>query len=221
MYDLLVNAGALTCSIVTGGDNNLLHWFCYKNENDNHIELLNKILDQGCNIDAINSENRTPLMIAAKKNMSETCRILLKNRAAIDKRDSNGHQAIDLSIPGSQCSKLLLKQASLQYVKSTPSNDSNSKIVWRKRIETTRRATTELINTDTDETNSQGISSKYSEDEEEQTNESIDSDQRRESEPKHEQVTIETYKKLPKRRVLKNIYKRRSQSVEARVRYST
>jgi hypothetical protein len=140
MYDLLEKSGALTSSIVTDGDNTLLHWFCYKKENDKNLTLLQKLLDTGCNINAQNHEQLTPLMIAAKFNMIETCRLLLNNQADIDKYDFKGNQAIDLTTPGSECSKLLLQE------KHTRISPLNEKILWKKRIDSTRRRAISEVN---------------------------------------------------------------------------
>jgi hypothetical protein len=214
MYDLLENAGALTSSIVTIGDHNLLHWFCYKKENDKKINLLNKLLDKGCDINAENWEKRTPLMIAAKNNMIETCRILLKNRAVIDKRDAHGNQAIDLTIPGSECSQLLLQQGHIHRSPTT-------KIIWRKRIESTRRTSNESssINND-DETSDHHSSTKCSDDEE--TNgiphPYIYPIQRRESEEfdkKYDRIWEKFLHTTPKRQVLKKFYKPRTHSTDS------
>ena len=67
MFDVLENAGGLATPIVTAGNNTLLHWFCYKKENDEHISLLNKLIDRESDINAQNWQKRTPLMIAVKK----------------------------------------------------------------------------------------------------------------------------------------------------------
>ena len=137
MFDALVNAGALCSSILTSGENNLLHWFCYKAENDEHISLLNKILDQGCSIDAQNWIQRTPLMLAARLDMTETCRVLLKNKASIDLKDVHGNQAADFSTLGSECSKLLFGFVKENLVATN--SESNEKPVWRKRINSQKK----------------------------------------------------------------------------------
>jgi len=209
MYDLLENAGGFNCSIVTSDDNTLLHWFCYKNENDEQINLLKKLLDKGCDINAENWDQRTPLMLAAKNNMSETCRILLKNGADINKHDSNGNQAIDLSKPGSECAKLLLQQIQL-----SPSIQSTKKLLWKKRIDTAERCGPRLSVNNNDEINSPRISSKYSGNEQVQTNESPhpcsypnrqrDND---EIEKKYEHIWEKFLQTTPKRRVFKNLCK--------------
>ncbi|UJR35082.1 hypothetical protein I4U23_027857 [Adineta vaga] len=108
MFDLLDSAGALAPSIVITGDNTLLHWFCYKKENEGHLSILEKLIKTGVDINAQNLQQRTSLMVAVRNDMTNTCRILLQNNADIEKIDYNGNQAIDLSVPGSECSKILL-----------------------------------------------------------------------------------------------------------------
>jgi hypothetical protein len=218
MYDLLENAGALSCSIKTGGDNTLLHWFCYKKENDQQINLLKKLLDKGCDINAQNWEQRTPLMIAANNNMTETCGILLKNRADIDKRDSKGNQAIDLSIPGSECSKLLLQQ-----VQISPTINPDKKILWRKQINTSPKNPFQLNLMNNSQNHNQCISSTSSDNEEEKThhtyaypNQRKDSDG---SESKYQRI-LQIIQTTPTQRVLKNFYKHRTHSNDSRDRYA-
>jgi ankyrin repeat protein len=207
MYDLLEKSGAVTPSIVTDDDNTLLHWFCYKKENDKNINLLNKLLAKGCDINAQNNEQLTPLMLAAKFNMIETCRVLLKNHADIDKHDFNGNQAIDLTIPGSECSKLLLQQKNIQI------SPTNEKVLWRKRIDSGGRMHSELNPTN----------QKFPSLTEEETNghlrPSIYSPQKRNSEEldrKHEHLWDKFRHTSPKLKVFKTLHKKRALSAETR-----
>ncbi|CAF0880991.1 unnamed protein product [Rotaria sp. Silwood1] len=155
MFDLLDNIGAVCSSLVTNDGNTLLHWFCYKKQNDEYTNLLNKLIEKGCDINAKNSNQRTPLMLAVKYNMINTCRILLKNEVNIDECDYNGNKAIDLSTPGSICSSLLLQTAndnkSKANVEDSQNIKSKTRIVYKRRINNGRRSTTEIttINSDT------------------------------------------------------------------------
>jgi len=210
MFDFLANAGAFNCSIITSGNNSLLHWFCFTKENDQQTNVLKKLINKGCDINALNSEQRTPLMIAAKTNMPETCRILLKNGANIDKHDSKGNQAIDLSIPGSECSQLLLQQFNLTtLVKPT------EKVIWRKRLDSVQRCTSPLSTIINDERrNGQCYSLKCSDDQENHPN------QRREGEEyekTHEHVWEKFLQATPQRRVLNHLRKLRPHSMEVTV----
>ncbi|CAF3710221.1 unnamed protein product [Rotaria socialis] len=156
MFDLLENAGALCCSLMSNGENSLLHWFCYINENDEHIPLLNKLIDKGCDINAQNDDGETPLMLAARCDMTNTCRILLENGAIVNKCDNHGNQAIDLSVPGSDCSRLFLQATNNNNnnnnnnnktelnIQKYPSDRSSKTAVWRRRIHRERRFTVEV-----------------------------------------------------------------------------
>ncbi|CAF2094081.1 unnamed protein product [Rotaria magnacalcarata] len=162
MFDLLENAGAICCSLMTNGENSLLHWFCYKKENDEHILLLNKLIDKGCDINAQNYDGETPLMLAAICDMTNTCRILLKNGAIVNKCDNHGNQAIDLSVPGSDCSRLFLQETNNNNnnnnnktelnIQNYASNEPSKTTVWRRRIHRERRFTIEVGNVTNDET---------------------------------------------------------------------
>ncbi|CAF0717900.1 unnamed protein product [Adineta steineri] len=175
MFDLLANAGALDSSIVTVDKNTLLHWFCYTKENDKQISLLEKLIKKGYDINAQNWQRRTPLIIAVKNDMTNTCRILLDNEAHIGKYDCNGHQAIDLSVPGSECSKILLHAMKTERYKlrllSTPVNKSRNTMIRKQRIGSARRFTTEICNTDNNnnETKDQDNLSKHSQEDKQNT----------------------------------------------------
>jgi hypothetical protein len=205
MYDLLEQSGALIESILTDGDNSLLHWFCYRKENDRKLSLLQKLLDKGCDINAQNRDKLTPLMIAAKSNMMDTCRVLLENRADMDKRDSGGNQAIDFTIPGSDCSKLFLQEKNIRV------SPSNKKVLWRKRIESTRQVASD-INDDT-------LSPK---EEMDLTNTYMSNTTRKRYSEQYSHKPENMWNKFlqgsPKRKVLKTFYDKRAHSAETRNR---
>jgi hypothetical protein len=167
MFDILNNAGDVQSSSITDGGFTLLHWFCYKTENDECISLLEKLIEKGCDINASNFDERTPLMAAAKNNMINTCRLLLKKGADIDKRDRQENRAIDLCTPDSECSKLFLNASNTQKLKipHTPTIKLSKTIVWKKRHELTRRFTSDSPKIIHYETDSQCVSAKESEDE--------------------------------------------------------
>ncbi|UJR10725.1 hypothetical protein I4U23_014915 [Adineta vaga] len=118
MFDLLENAGASCRSVVTDGNNTLLHWFCSNKANDEQRSLLKKLIDIGCNVNAENDGQQTPLMLAAKLNMVNTCEILLNARADTDIVDHRGHRAIDLAKLGSDCFRLLQHARKVQQKKA-------------------------------------------------------------------------------------------------------
>lgn len=220
MFDLLDEAGCFNSSILTGGDNTLLHWFCYKKDNDKQTNLLKKLIHKGCDINAQNWEERTPLMISAKSNMKETCRMLLRSGVDISIRDSKGNQAIDLTKPGSECSKLILQEGNNQKFLLSPPTKTNEKVIWRKRIDSASRCISPLNvinNNNNDELNSQCSSRKSSKNHEERIKvSSHPANPRRESEEcekKYERIWEKIHQVTPKRRILKNLSKQRVQSI--------
>lgn len=148
MFDLLESVGALSSTVPMTGDNTLLHWFCYRAQNDEKTSLLEKLLKKGFDVNAQNLQQRTPLMVAVRNDMTRTCRILLQHNANIDLRDYNGNQAIDLSVAGSECSKILLhttrtEKFKLQLKKNSADKPRNT-FIRRQRIDLLRRRTIEL-----------------------------------------------------------------------------
>ena len=127
MFDILENAGASCRSVLGPDENTLLHWFCLHRHNDKQISLLKRIINQGCDLNAVNIDQRTALMLAAKLNMLYTCRILLGAQVQLDQVDRYGYRAIDLARPSSKCWSLL---------KRAPMHPSNGMIVWRQMIDT-------------------------------------------------------------------------------------
>ena len=132
MFDLLENAGASCRSTVTSGNNTLLHHFFYHKINDQHGSLLKKLLDVGCDINAENNLQRTPLMLAAKLNMVNTCEMLLNGNAETEKVDFRGHRATDFAKLGSECFRLL------EHVKRAQSKSQSQqhtdRIIYKKHI---------------------------------------------------------------------------------------
>ena len=103
MFDLLENAGASCRSVVGPNENTLLHWFCSHASNDQHMSLLKRLINLGCDINAVNNDQQTPLMFAARLNMINTCHYLLDFEARLDSVDSNGERAIDFAVKHSEC----------------------------------------------------------------------------------------------------------------------
>jgi hypothetical protein len=144
MFDLLENAGASCLSVVTDAKNTLLHWFCCNIENDEHTSILKKLISKGCDIDAENRIQRTPLMLVAKSNMINTCHILLDAQAKTDKMDFKGYRAVDLAKPNSECFKLLQQVINIQQRQNITHTISNDIVLRRKLISTTRRVTAQI-----------------------------------------------------------------------------
>ena len=105
--------------------------------------------------------------------MTNTCRLLIKNQADMNKYDCNGNQAIDLSVPGSECSKILLQTTNTEKSKlqlpGSPFNKHGKTIIRTQRLDMTRRRITEISDIKIGQTNDGDSSSKYS-NEEKQSN---------------------------------------------------
>lgn len=134
MFDLLERAGATCHSVLTKGGDTLLHWFCYNKDNDENMNLLKKLIEKDCDVNAENDHRRTPLMLAAKSNMLHTCCFLVDNGADIDKVDHQGNRAMDLCKIGSECFKFLQKTQQGQ------SQTNEYQVLWRKPILLTRQS---------------------------------------------------------------------------------
>lgn len=108
MFDLLENAGAACRSVVDTNGNTLLHCFCCSPLNDRNLSLLKRLINLGCDINALNNHDQTALMFAARFNMIHTCRYLIQfDDIRIDTIDLNGERAIDLAPHQSACRTLL------------------------------------------------------------------------------------------------------------------
>ena len=132
MFDLLVNSGASCHSVLTNEKNTLLHWFCYYKKNDEQTSLFIKLINKGCDINAENNNRYTPLMLAAKFDMINTCRILLDSYADRNKIDNKNNRAIDLTKPDSQCFELLREADYIEENKSHPDYIID-RILWEKK----------------------------------------------------------------------------------------
>ncbi|KAK3735197.1 hypothetical protein QZH41_017949, partial [Actinostola sp. cb2023] len=81
----------------------------------NHHQVLSYLLKQDVDqIDAVDHEGCTPIMLAAENSCYESVRVLLDNRANIDIRDSNNRTVLHYAIGGAEIMKEILKD-----VKST------------------------------------------------------------------------------------------------------
>ncbi|CAF3296941.1 unnamed protein product [Rotaria socialis] len=136
MFDLLENAGAPCRSVVNNEKNTLLHCFCHNKDNDERISLLEKLIDKGCDVNAENTARRTPLMLAVKLNMINTCRVLINVHANIDKIDYKGFQAIDFTEPDSDCFRLLKQGKDTQKMNSKASHNKDRTHRRKKYIST-------------------------------------------------------------------------------------
>jgi hypothetical protein len=140
MFDLLENAGASCHSVKTNEEDTLLHWFCYNKSNDQHISLFKKLINKDCDVNAVNNLQRTPLMLATKLDMVNTCYLLLKAGADIDKIDYEGSRAIDFAKPDSKCF-ILLEETKAQ------SKINTDRVIWRKKpLASIRSLSTEVKN---------------------------------------------------------------------------
>ncbi|CAF0896950.1 unnamed protein product [Rotaria sp. Silwood1] len=136
MFDLLANAGASYRSVVTTGQNTLLHCFCHNKANDEQTVLLEKLIINGCDVNAENSIRRTPLMLAAALNMINTCSVLINAHADLYKTDYKGNQAIDFTKPDSESYKLLQQVTYIQQTK-TQSHHNKDRVHLKKQYHST------------------------------------------------------------------------------------
>jgi hypothetical protein len=132
MFDLLVNSGASCHSVVNNEKNTLLHCFCFNQTNDAQTSLFKKLINKGCDINAENNNRYTPLMLAAKLDMINTCQILLTAHADMFKTDKKGCQAIDLAKPNGQCFEFLRQATYIEQNKSHPDHIID-RINWEKQ----------------------------------------------------------------------------------------
>lgn len=150
MFDLLENAGASCRTVVSDGNNTLLHWFCNTRDNDKQVSLLKKLIDAGCDVNATNNLEQTPLMLAAKLNMANICEALLDAFADTEKVDKEGHRAIDFAKLGGDCFRLLLHVKQYQERKRRILSRTE-RIICKKQIASHRRISNQHSN-DTYET---------------------------------------------------------------------
>ncbi|CAF2377679.1 unnamed protein product [Rotaria sp. Silwood2] len=142
MFDLLENAGASCRSVVSSGQNTLLHCFCHHKANDEQMSLLEKLINNGCDINAENSIRRTPLMLAAGLDMINTCYVLINAHADINKIDYKGYQAISFAKPDSECFKLLKQVIYIQHIK-TQSHHNKDRVHLKKQYHSTYTLSTQ------------------------------------------------------------------------------
>ncbi|CAF0999902.1 unnamed protein product [Adineta ricciae] len=140
MFDLLENADASCRTVISDGGNTLLHWFCNTQENEKQVGLLKKLLDAGCDVNATNDVEQTPLMVAAQLNMVNTCEVLLDAFADTEKVDNRGHRAIDLAKLGGDCFRLLQHATSIQRTKAQSYQHIN-RVICKKSITSHRPLT--------------------------------------------------------------------------------
>ncbi|CAF0999920.1 unnamed protein product [Adineta ricciae] len=150
MFDLLEKAGASCRTVISDGGNTLLHWFCNTQDNDKQVGLLKKLLDAGCDVNATNDVEQTPLMVAAQLNMVNTCEVLLAAFADTEKVDNRGHRAIDLAKLGGDCFRLLLHVKQHRETKCRIQSRTE-RVLCKKQIASHRRISNKLSN-DTYET---------------------------------------------------------------------
>ena len=166
MFDLLESAGASCDSLLTTGDDTLLHWFCSRRDNDQCSSLLMKLIKRGCDINAENCEQRTPLFVAAHNDMVNTCRILLRAGAVANKVDSRGHRPVDVVPRDGQCLTLLRQHSTSTKMESPSGVESPGTpiitFLRKHRLRGVRRHTADLNDLKSNGTDSLSLASKPS-----------------------------------------------------------
>ena len=166
MFDLLENAGASCVFSPAAGDDHLLHWFCSRRDNDQHSSLLKKLIKTGCDINAENCEQRTPLFVAAQNDMVNTCRLLLLAGAMPNKVDCRGYRPLDVVPRNGQCLPLLLQHMKSSNMESPSGVESpvtpGIKFLRKHRLRGGRRHTSDLNDLKSNGTDSLSIASKPS-----------------------------------------------------------
>jgi hypothetical protein len=159
-------------------------------------------------------------MIAVKDDMINTSRILLNAQAKIDTIDCKGNKAVDLAKPGSECSKLLRQVTKEQ----NPSIETPNTVLWKKRVDFTRRNTTELSDIHNNVANSPCLSLGYSEDEGQNNVSSVYPNRRRDSDDmdtKYERMWEKLLHTRQKRRAARKLSQQRGYSVDVGGRVPT
>ena len=140
MFDLLENAGAACRSVIGPNENTLLHCFCSSPHNDQNLSLLKRLLNLGCDINAVNICQQTPLMFAVKFDMINTCRYLLHfDDTRFDSVDVNGERAIDYTSKQSECWKLLDQAANGLLRRPRSSSSSRDLFIGSNSMKISRR----------------------------------------------------------------------------------
>ena len=166
MFDLLDSAGASYDCSLTAGDDTLLHWFCSRRDNDQHSSFLKQLLKRGCDINAENCEQRTPLFVAAQNDMVNTCRILLRAGAMANKVDCRGYRPLDVVPRDGQCLALLRPHSTSTKMESPSGVESPGTpiitFLRKHRLRGVRRHTSDLNDLKSNGTDSLSITSKPS-----------------------------------------------------------
>lgn len=103
LFDLLVRYGA-TVNLVDRRKNTLLHHYAESGDNP---EIVRRLVLAGVNVNAVNKEGRTALMIAVENADADFVRAMIDNGADVNAVDRNGTSVVDLAAEGSEVKSLL------------------------------------------------------------------------------------------------------------------
>jgi ankyrin repeat protein len=93
MFQLLVRFGAKP-ALLDKQKNTPLHHLA---DNNDAADLARQLVAYGVNVNAVNKEGRTALMIAVENDRSDTVKALIESGADVNARDRNGQTAMDLA----------------------------------------------------------------------------------------------------------------------------
>jgi hypothetical protein len=93
MLQLLVRYGA-KLTLLDKQKNTILHHLA---ENDNEKELVRQAANFGVNVNAVNKEGKTALMIAVENDSSDVVEALIESGADVNLRDRSGRTALDMA----------------------------------------------------------------------------------------------------------------------------
>ena len=103
MFDLLVRYGA-KLNLLDKQKNNLLHHYA---ENGDNPDVVRRLVISGVDVNAVNKEGRTPLMVAVENAGAELVRAMIESGANVNAVGKDGRGAVDLAANDSEIKSLL------------------------------------------------------------------------------------------------------------------
>jgi ankyrin repeat protein len=98
-------------------------------------DIFQQIMDAGANIDAVNNNGETALIVASKLGHAKVCRLLIQKGARCDIRANDGNTALNFSIIGKFSDiYLALLDSCGDYVNSVVNNNGDTALILACRI---------------------------------------------------------------------------------------
>jgi ankyrin repeat protein len=100
------------------GDTFLTHLI--KNNKPNHEAIINLLLENGANTEKKDSEESTPLIIAAKLSRSNIVALLIAHKAQVDEKDAQGNSALMIAIKekSEEIARMLIAAKANLYIRN-------------------------------------------------------------------------------------------------------